>query len=215
MLVNLASAVGISHDTKTRLLEVAAVRVHQQGFFQTSLDEIAADAKIAKATIYHHFKNKEELGKALIDFNIEKYLRFLQKSVFVPQFSGLKRLQTLSTFIISEFSNGTLDQGCPICNLVSELSNYSDTFRQQLERFFNSYRELVAAALQDSLTSGEISKEQLQALDVKDVAALFLSQLQGSILLARTAVRQGNRQAGVEVIQQSLQAFYALLGVRP
>lgn len=199
-------------DTKSRLLEVAASRVHQQGFFKTSLDEIAADANIAKATIYHHFKNKDELGMALIDYNVGRFLSMLQQNVFKPENSGLDRMRTLCKYVVAEFANGTLEKGCPICNLVSELSNYNDAFRQQLEGFFVSYRQLIVEALEDSIRRGEIRSDAALKSDIRGLAALFLSQLQGSILLARTAIRRDQRQAGVKLIEQSFTAFYALLG---
>jgi AcrR family transcriptional regulator len=198
-------------DTRSRLLEVASHRIHRQGFFRTSLEEIAADAEIAKATIYHHFKNKEEFGQALIAYNISNYLGFLQREVFSEQFSGLERLRRLGNFVIKEFSIGTLDQGCPICNLLNELANVSEVFRRPLEGFFSVYIEQIKSALSDAAERGEIATHLAFPNNLDGLAMLFLSQLQGAVMLARVAIREQDRSHGVKQLKQTFNSFFALI----
>lgn len=53
--------------TRERILKVAEELFSRKGFDGTGLEEIAARARINKATIYYHFKNKKEIMKALIN----------------------------------------------------------------------------------------------------------------------------------------------------
>ncbi len=194
-------------DTRSRLLEAAASRVHEQGFFRTSLDEIAGDVNIAKATFYYHFKNKEELGRALIDYYTSTLDRVLQNSVFKSEYSGLQRLQKWRDFVVEEFRSGNLDKGCPICNLISELSSYSEEFRRRLSDFFPRYQQLITTALEDAAKSGEIQARQ----DFQQLSQLALAQSLGTLLLAKAAIRNGDRSQGVQIIHANFAGFFQLL----
>lgn len=45
----------------------AAVRVFaEKGYYEASMDEIAAEAQVAKGTLYYHFDSKAELFKAVV-----------------------------------------------------------------------------------------------------------------------------------------------------
>lgn len=51
-----------SFETKRRLvLETAARAFNNQGFYRTSLDDIAAELNVTKAALYYYFKNKDEI----------------------------------------------------------------------------------------------------------------------------------------------------------
>jgi AcrR family transcriptional regulator len=53
-------------ETRERLLELAESAVLQKGFAATSIDELIAAAGITKGGFFYHFKDKNELAKALL-----------------------------------------------------------------------------------------------------------------------------------------------------
>ena len=50
-----------SEATRRALLESAARLFADKGFTATSLDEVAAEARVTKGAVYHHFRNKQAL----------------------------------------------------------------------------------------------------------------------------------------------------------
>lgn len=56
--------------TRQKFIEKAHDRFITQGYMATSTNEIVHDAEMARGALYHHFKNKEELFKAVIDDKI-------------------------------------------------------------------------------------------------------------------------------------------------
>jgi AcrR family transcriptional regulator len=54
-------------DTREKILQVAAKLIVRQGYTATSVHQIAQEAGIGKATIYHHFPDKEAIVYALLD----------------------------------------------------------------------------------------------------------------------------------------------------
>lgn len=59
-------------DTRERILEVAETAVLEKGFAATSIDELIAAVGISKSGFFYHFKDKGELGKALLQRYVEK-----------------------------------------------------------------------------------------------------------------------------------------------
>lgn len=53
--------------TREALVKAAGQRFCAQGFAHTSLDEVASDAGTTKGAIYHHFKDKRALFKAVYE----------------------------------------------------------------------------------------------------------------------------------------------------
>jgi AcrR family transcriptional regulator len=55
-----------SDASRRALLDSARQRFGAQGFAATSLDDIAADARLTKGAVYHHFANKQALFEAVL-----------------------------------------------------------------------------------------------------------------------------------------------------
>jgi AcrR family transcriptional regulator len=55
-----------SEASRRALIDSARQRFGVNGFSLTSLDEIAADARLTKGAIYHHFVNKQALFQAVL-----------------------------------------------------------------------------------------------------------------------------------------------------
>lgn len=53
--------------TRDDLLAAAGLLFARQGFFATSVDDIAAEAHLTKGAVYSHFANKDELLLAVLD----------------------------------------------------------------------------------------------------------------------------------------------------
>jgi AcrR family transcriptional regulator len=53
-------------QTRERLMDIAQEAVLQKGFAATSIDEIIAEAGITKSGFFYHFRDKNDLAKALL-----------------------------------------------------------------------------------------------------------------------------------------------------
>ena len=74
---------------KQELLEIAYHLFIQKGYEETSIDEIIAEAHIAKGTYYYHFPSKEATLEAVIDMmindEVERAKAVLSAPIPVPQ----------------------------------------------------------------------------------------------------------------------------------
>lgn len=83
---------------KHELLKIAYRLIISKGYEETSIDEIIAQAQIAKGTFYYHFRSKEEMLEALINMMIteqtERAKQILSAQMPVPQ----KAVAVITTF---------------------------------------------------------------------------------------------------------------------
>lgn len=56
-----------SSNVRTRLIDTAAKLFYRQGYLATGINQVIDEAKVAKASFYHHFKTKEDLLVAWLE----------------------------------------------------------------------------------------------------------------------------------------------------
>lgn len=61
------SAIKSSRNIREETLEAALYLFTQQGYFNTSVPDIVRESGVSTGSIYHHFGDKEGIGKALFD----------------------------------------------------------------------------------------------------------------------------------------------------
>jgi AcrR family transcriptional regulator len=62
---------------KEKILFFTHAKFITEGFYKTTMDEIARDLQISKKTIYKHFESKEDLLAAVCDTRIEMIHKFM------------------------------------------------------------------------------------------------------------------------------------------
>jgi AcrR family transcriptional regulator len=69
-------------DTRTRILEAAVACVERWGLAKTSLEDVANEARLSRATVYRHFPGgRDELVAETIGWEVAKYLGRLADAV--------------------------------------------------------------------------------------------------------------------------------------
>ena len=60
------------HRTRAAILEAAASCVQRQGVRRTTMGDVATEGGVAKATLYNHFRTKDDVATALIAFELDR-----------------------------------------------------------------------------------------------------------------------------------------------
>ncbi len=160
-------------DKRVRLIEAAKVLIHQKGFNQTTLADIAQEADVPLGNVYYYFKTKEAIGEAVIEKRGSEYTEFFNK---LDENSDPRA--RLSSLI--QFTNEDLDliarYGCSIGGLCQELGKQGGSLADQ-----------AAKLLHDLLTWCENQFKTLGFGDKSsDLALNLVSNVQGIFLLTHT-----------------------------
>lgn len=107
---------------KTDLLEYAALRFGKYGVAKTTIDELARDMRMGKASLYHYFTSKEDLYFKAIKFEADRFLAKIKENfnkdelslkdklvIYLNAKSGLKKahriLYNLYSLVITDQAN--------------------------------------------------------------------------------------------------------------
>jgi AcrR family transcriptional regulator len=91
-----------SDATRLALVESAMGLFADKGFTATSLDEVAANARLTKGAIYHHFASKVDLFEAVCDYVVvESVAQMTQAAASAPS-AWEGALAALDIFLESE-----------------------------------------------------------------------------------------------------------------
>ena len=58
--------------TKEQIIKIALNFFLQKGFYNVSMSMIAAELRISKPAIYHHFQNKDAMVEGVLDYSTKK-----------------------------------------------------------------------------------------------------------------------------------------------
>lgn len=98
-------------DTKERILKEALSEFASHGYEGARMDRIASSVGINKASLYFHFKSKEEIFRELFNAILRKYKSFIRRTA--DSLSGLetgKRLQEFCRIYLEDsFDNPEID----------------------------------------------------------------------------------------------------------
>ena len=161
-------------DKRDRLLQTAVTLIHQQGFHQTTLADVAQQAQVPLGTVYYFFKTKEAIGEALVDQYLQTYREACQQWN-----SDLDPKARLEAFLQVMFDDRQrLSQsGCPVGTLCAELHKQGEgSLAQHASAIFNELLAWLTTQFQ-ALGKGD---------DSRHLAVHLLSAVEGAILLAQS-----------------------------
>lgn len=169
-----------SGDSRSKLLGSAFQEIYKRGFQSASLSAILAETGLTKGALYHHFPNKKDLGLAVID---EVIYQALEERFFSPLRNSKAPLQALLDTIeqTKERSLIRVELGCPLNNLIQEMSPLDEQFKEHLARVVSTWQGVVEDALVRSQQLGEIRND----LNCKDTALFIFAAFEGCIGAAK------------------------------
>lgn len=167
--------------TRQKMLEAAFAEIHKNGFQAASLSQILAETGLTKGALYHHFPDKKALGLAVVEEVIRPGMVAMMFAPLLETERPLAALQALlqSKAAISEPTMVML--GCPLNNLMQEMSPVDETFRVRLNALFQDWVDVVAAALKRGQKAGEVRPD----VAADEMAFFIVSALEGCVGMSK------------------------------
>lgn len=168
--------------TRDQILDAAARLIHLRGYHGTSLDDVLRESGVGKGNFYYYFRSKEDLGFAIIDRVVERFLERTLEPAFVdPTADPLDQVRAFLDRLLDVQRQRNCVGGCPMGNLACELSDVHEGFRQRLADIFERWRVMLAATLERGRESGRLRAD----LDAASAAGFVVAALEGAILMAK------------------------------
>lgn len=163
-------------DTKSALLSEAETLIRTVGYAAFSYADLSERVGIRKASIHHHFPTKEDLGTALIDTYLVRFIAELE-ALAARSVSPKRKLLVYGDLFAASLQDGQM----PLCGaLAADAAYLPVSMQQRVKKFFELHLTWLEKVLAAAIAAGEIEDGQ----SPKGCALLLLSTLQGASVVA-------------------------------
>jgi len=161
--------------TRQEIIRLADGLIRQQGFNAFSYADIAGTMEIRNAAIHYYFPTKSELGKAVIESELERIRHYQWRT---SGNSGEEQVRFLVTVF---YRNSQLNNICLMGSLLPDFATFEPDLQNAVNRMCDTILEWMMASLDKARKEGKVRFEGEPA----DRAALVVSTLLAALLLVR------------------------------
>lgn len=151
------------------IIEASQRRFGRYGIEKTSMQEIADDLKLSKASLYYYFPDKESLYKAVVEKEQDEFIEKISERIL-----SIKEPEQL----LLEYSIKRLSYFRTLLNLsrlrLEAFTGLKPGFRDTIQMFKEKEKEIIKRIFEKGIRTGTFFIE-----DTDETASLFLDLLKG------------------------------------
>lgn len=156
-------------ETRERLLTTAATLFQAQGYHATGLNQVVAEGRAPKGSLYFHFPGgKEQLAAESVALSAAKVHEWLRDASDVDEALDLFARQ----LVASDFKDG-----CPVATVALDVAGESEQIREACAAAYSSWRHVLVEFL---------VRQGIHADRAAGLAITVLAAVEGALLLAKT-----------------------------
>jgi AcrR family transcriptional regulator len=165
----------VSEERKEQITEAATKVFAEQGFDKARMDDIAAEAKLSKGTLYLYFKSKDAIIKHLLEKLFDREFAALQLIADEPR-PASEKLMLFAEKMIGDIHSWS--RFIPIMyEFLGRLFRQS-VVQEAFKKYMGLYYDLITPIIQQGIDEGEF-----RAMDAEEAAVAFGAIFEGTILL--------------------------------
>ena len=167
-----------SQETKRLIIETCFDMFYSNGYNNTSIPDIMKKTNLTKGAFYHHFKNKLEIGKKVIEdiLSIRIYNGFIKPLKENKSKSVSDLLVYVFTERIKNFTEKEKAWGCPANNMINEIGCSVSDFREPLRKLMDGWKDALIDVIEIGKKNNEIKKE----VDSNAAATYLICSFEGA-----------------------------------
>ncbi len=193
-MVEVAPAV----DARSRIVESAYRLFYEQGYQATGINQVIEESGVAKATFYHHFPSKDDLGLVYVQERMRREFTELEELVAACQGEREQFLAPMA--ILIHWAEATGYRGCPFQNIVHEFPSPDHPVHGEVERGKARYLDLFRRLTRNLIKSTSLYR----SLNEEEVARTYMLLFEGAVIMAVI-------QRKTEPIQDGLKSLIRLI----
>lgn len=143
-------------EVKNRIIETASFLFYKNGYNSTGINEIISEAGIAKATLYNHFKSKEEICLAYLQMKNTIFVEDLNTFIS-SKAKGKTQILAIFDFLELFFQDKDFN-GCWCIKTVSEIPKDNEAIRNEIQSQKTNFIELISKLVARNLEAVKTKK---------------------------------------------------------
>lgn len=160
---------------KERIIETASDLFYNQGYNQTGINQIIDEAGVAKASMYQHFRSKEDIAVAYLIARHTMWMGKLEESVSKTKSPKAKVIGVFD--YLSHWLTKVNFRGCGWQNIITDLPADCHKIRSQAVFHKNELRSWIQERLME--------EEELTSKKARDLGGQVMVLIEGAIILSQ------------------------------
>lgn len=183
-----------SEATRARLIAAARGLFAARGYSGVGTEEIAKRAKVTRGALYHHFTDKRDLFRAVVEaLEVELVERIVAALASAPSDDPIELMKVA----VRTFLNSAVDPGRSRITLVDAPSVLGWTEWREIDARYGL--GLASSALEGGMAAGRIPRQPVAPL-----AGIFVAALGEAGIMIATAADPDAARAEVEMALELL-----------
>lgn len=162
---------------RERIIETASDLFYNQGYNQTGINQIIEEAGVAKASMYQHFRSKEDIA---VEYLVRRHDMWMGKLNKCVERCDTPEKKVIGCFdYLIEWLTEVNFRGCGWQNIIVDLPEDHDKIKSQAVYHKNQLRIWVHNLLKEAKQYNEEEAEQIgDEIMILIEGAIILSQIQ-------------------------------------
>ena len=199
-------------ETKRRLVDAGVKLMRARGYSGTTVDEICADAGVTKGGFFHYFKSKDDIARAAVTHFFEDRVKNYKAAPFRRLADPLGRVFGRLDYVKEATGDKAhVTKGCLIGVFAQELAFSNPEIRDICQVFFSR----MARDFSHDLTEAKAVHAPDAKFDPRALAQLYISIVQGSLMLAKTAGNNDVLHDNIEQFRAHLKFLFRVADEKP
>lgn len=175
----------MKNDVREQLIHTMFASLYHEGYHASNLIDLLKRAGSSKGGLYHYFGSKKELAlesiKTVLEAFIERFWKHGLQMHNDPIVALESLLKELPHTTLLENVSFELRYGCPLNNLIHELSANDEDFSTLLISIMDLWHNAITDALQRGIDANIIRAD----VDVQQLAYFIIASIEGSLSIAK------------------------------
>lgn len=150
---------GKAAATRLTILQKAFELIYINGYQSTSIDDIIATTQVTKGAFFYHFKNKEEMGLAVINEMMEQTMGKMLLEPLLSSENPLNGIYEMMEYLLIQDPYLQIKYGCPTNNLIQEMAPLNEKFSEGLSKIMNQMLVAMENAIERAKNLGLVKVE--------------------------------------------------------
>ena len=157
--------------TRLSILQKSFELIYTKGYKTTSIDDILATTQVTKGAFYYHFKNKDEMGLAIINELLKPSFASTFIKPLLSEGSTIEKIYEMMYEILMKNDFMKVEYGCPAANFTQEMAPWHSEFTTALNDLAEEWKKAIVQCIKNGKKKGDINPD----VKAEQVAVFIMS----------------------------------------
>ena len=169
------------HVSKTKILDAALHVIRAKGYEATRIEDVCEAAGLTKGSFFHHFKSKEDLALAAVEYWEEMTGAFFASAPYHQPADPLDRVLAYVDFRKSILQGGLPDFTCLAGTMVQETYDTHPAIREACNRSIGDHAATLVPDIEEAMRQHGVHGDWT----AESLALYTQAAIQGAFILAK------------------------------